>query len=146
MREIKFRGKRADNGEWVYGDLIHFPATTAIGHPDKDGVCWEEYYVIPETVGQSIGLKDSKRTEEYPEGQEIYGCIPLENGEMSEGGDIIKYEWEDILWVIEWHDLAWQKTQACTWQKRYPNRYELNELTSGIEVIGNVHQNKELLK
>lgn len=23
MREIKFRGKRVDNGEWVYGDLIH---------------------------------------------------------------------------------------------------------------------------
>jgi hypothetical protein len=23
MREIKFRGKRLDNGEWVYGDLIH---------------------------------------------------------------------------------------------------------------------------
>lgn len=23
MREIKFKGKRLDNGEWIYGDLLH---------------------------------------------------------------------------------------------------------------------------
>ena len=66
MREILFRGKRKDNGEWVEGDLLQ----------DKDlEKCYIEYFdycsgenglereycqceVIPETVGQFTGLID----------------------------------------------------------------------------------------
>lgn len=61
MREIKFRGKRKDNGEWVYGDLITGPDVTYIvvtkPNPDEDGY-WKWHEVIPETVGQFTGLKD----------------------------------------------------------------------------------------
>ena len=46
MRDILFRGKRIDNGEWVYGNLI------------RRNVCGEEWEVIPETVGQYTGLDD----------------------------------------------------------------------------------------
>ena len=46
MREILVRGKRIDNGEWVYGNLI------------RRNVCGEEWEVIPETVGQYTGLDD----------------------------------------------------------------------------------------
>ena len=66
MRDIgKCRGQSKDNGEWVYGDVIHFPATTAIGHPDKDGICWEEYDVIPSTVGEHIRRLDKNGVEIY---------------------------------------------------------------------------------
>ncbi|MFB5758942.1 hypothetical protein [Paenibacillus medicaginis] len=62
MREIKFRGKRKDNGEDVKYISICLANGTSVG-------------VDPETVGQYTGLKDSKRTQEFPEGQEIYEGI-----------------------------------------------------------------------
>jgi hypothetical protein len=51
MREILFRGQREDTGEWVYGDLTHLAY----------GIIAIQYniIVIPETVGEYTGLKDS---------------------------------------------------------------------------------------
>lgn len=63
MREIKFRGKRIDNGEWVYGS---YHCTNTDGYlryfilPEKDWKYNFEYEVDPETIGQYTGLKDKK--------------------------------------------------------------------------------------
>ena len=55
MREILFRGKRIDNGEWVYGDLSqHKTGKIFI----KCGSAIHSYEVIPDTVGQYAGLTD----------------------------------------------------------------------------------------
>ena len=63
MREILFRGKRVDNGEWVEGNLF-IP-----DYPDKPteicigtNVVRITYEVIPETVGQYTGLTDKNGT------------------------------------------------------------------------------------
>ena len=82
-REIKFRGKRVDNGEWVYGGSIikffdkgtteyYMPAINMkciCEHDEADNIISFEncifYKVIPETIGQYTGRKDDNKTEIY---------------------------------------------------------------------------------
>lgn len=65
MREIKFRGKRLDNGEWVYGDLIH-SGTDTIAILELDALSLELVTdVVPESVGQFTGLHDRIGDEIY---------------------------------------------------------------------------------
>lgn len=58
MREILFRGKRIDNGEWAKGDLLRFQDSTVI-HAYVDGFR-TAFEVDPDTVGQYTGLTDKK--------------------------------------------------------------------------------------
>lgn len=72
MREVKFRGKRLDNGEWVYGDLLHicggcviyYGSQTEAEEFEDDGktaLCLsmdEVAPVAPYTVGQFTGCVD----------------------------------------------------------------------------------------
>ena len=67
MREYLYRAKRKDNKEWIYGSLVH--QTDFYGNKcdryfiidgtsTQDYDIGDEYEVIPETVGQYIGIED----------------------------------------------------------------------------------------
>lgn len=81
MREYRFRGKRIDNGEWVYGYLFQSKYGTSIlvNRDDREldpgwfypNDVFECHKVDPETVGQYTGLKDSVSDEEWYEGDII---------------------------------------------------------------------------
>lgn len=123
MREILFRGKRANNGEWVEGSLICYAdGCTFICVQGENMDFLAKFAVIPETVGQYTGLTDKT-------GKKIFE------------GDIVKaYNTlgeDDGIGVVHWSDLfvAWHMADCkCMYS---------SEIAS-YEVIGNIHDNPEL--
>jgi hypothetical protein len=129
MREIKFRGINVNTKTWVYGDLLHKDGKVYIGYWVKDdyspaGNGYIECEVIPETVGQYTGSKE--RTREYGEEKEIYfgQIVRCYGGEYWEGF------WEHN------HKLTVENFSDC---------FEIAE-SEYVEIIGNIHENPELLK
>jgi uncharacterized phage protein (TIGR01671 family) len=123
MRTIKFRVKRVDNGEWVYGYLYVGQNDYYIMEIVKSG--FQSHKVIPETVCQFTGLKDKN-------GKEIY-----------EGDIVVDKSWQN------------EKPQVVTWERRFlltytdgygVQRYDYTgDVSKKFEVIGNIHDNPELL-
>lgn len=89
-REIKFKAKRLDNGEWVEGSLTYSQGTAFIHRKesDKDDRCYlTPYEVIPETICQFTGMMDEK-------GNEIWE------------GDIVR-DTEDLLGIDNLYEVVY---------------------------------------
>ena len=126
MREILFRGKRESDGKWIYGlysdDYVHdtdFPCIMPLRSEYDDG----DWSVIRETVGQYTGLKDK-------------------NGKMIFEGDIIKNK---AWYVIEFKNCGYGLVPFGK-GKIIPIMGHWNFNSNEVEIIGNVHDNPELLE
>lgn len=122
MREIKFRGKRVNNGEWVYGYYLvaaGMPFISAFG-------IREPILVDPDTVGQYTGLKD-KNGNEIWEGDV---CRAIANTRVPLDPFAVIWNNEYAQWF--WKDL---KGEDEFWKS----------IAERSEVIGNIHDNPELL-
>lgn len=156
MREHKFRGKRVDNDEWEYGSLITVGEKQFITNDCEFDIALSSDFapyceeVIPETVGEFTGLYDCKRTEQYPEGQEIYE------------GDIVKNCGYDELCIVEYYQgqyigryspqtphYDYDESLKITKQPRDLSYVGLGFYVcerNSIEVIGNIHDNPKLME
>lgn len=150
MEEILFKGKRIDNGEWVYGYYYEskisgcfFILSPKIKVRKKDGVVvndsFEVFEVIPETVWKYTGLTD-KNGKKIFEG-DIISAITLDTGKEQTAvvcfGNFIDENNGDeyIGFFIEFDGIKTTITQLT-----------MEECKNRIEVIGNIHDNPELLK
>lgn len=121
MREIKFRGKRLNDGEWVEGNFVKgciddFAYIVEFGNKD---LCRNYVEVIPETVGQYTGFDDK-------------------NGKKVFEGDILKAE---IWWE---QGGCYPHTETRFIEATFPNMYK-NHFEK-FEVVGNIYDNPELLR
>ncbi len=122
-REIKFRGRRVDNGAWVYGFYYTFKAAgqTIAAVMEELG---STYMVDPETVGQYTGLKDEEGTEIY-ESDQLYAPGNLTD-ELEYVGDVV-WDEDDARWEVA----------------SFHGRFEY--IPSGCVVRGNIYENPELV-
>lgn len=121
MREILFRGKRVDNGEWVYGMPCATEQSGIYAIQTLQGGIFD---VIPETIGQFTGLPDK-------------------NGKKIFGGDIIQNRNDRffIEYVVGIAGFVARAKSETDWTPC------VNTGTmKHYEVIGNIHDNPELLK
>lgn len=133
MREILFRGKRINDGSWVIGNLFI---------PDKDDTPTQicigtniiriTHDIIPETVGQFTGLTD-KNGKKIFEGDYIV-CRQAIQGNFID--EVIE------MGYVEMKHGAFGLHRKQGWYRPFKDWLEDYE----YEVIGNVHDNPELLK
>ena len=127
MREILFRGKRTDNGEWIEGSLWNYvgemkilSSTNVVG-----------YDVIPETVGQYTGLTDKNGTKIFE-------------------GDILGTDITRPYLIVEYRDASFMFNCNDGGEDYYdimlPILKEAHTKYEYGEVIGNIYDNPELLK
>ena len=125
MRDIIYRAKRKDNGEWVYGVPLKE------GYSQEIEMLWYEYgslaytervQVLPETVGQYTGLTDK-------------------NGKKVFEGDIVAYKYGN-------NKVGYVKVEYdCVFGLFFPFGDSDSALeTKEVEVVGNVFDNAELLE
>lgn len=126
MREILFRAKRKDNGEWAYGYLY--------GIWERRYICWGmtnsvPYMkeVIPETISQYTGLTDK-------------------NGNKIWENDIVNCPQEECCGKISWNESESGFFFCVLLEDGRFEEEHIYDYVDDLEVIGNVFDNADLLE
>lgn len=132
MREILFRGKRLDNGEWIQGDIVQFPVHGVVRIVEQEP-SYKDAEVDSDTVGQYTGLTD-KNGKKIFEGDilKIYpDCDYCEDYSIS-----TVYSYNGVL-CVDYRGDDFDSTALGF----------INDVNddADFEIIGNIYDNPELV-
>lgn len=126
-REIKFRGKRIDGEGWAVGSYIEAELNNGIAHSIVPYGRFEPVVEVdPGTVGQFTGLKDKN-------GREVYEDDVVLQQQYGGGKGKMVVRFEKGAFIVGYHQWNMVKTKPMLLNVR-------------CEVIGNIHDNPELLE
>lgn len=128
-REIKFRGKNIETGEWVYGSLVQIDYHDSIDYVERTCIVLEnghEFDVDPKTVGQYTGLDDRHDDEIYTD--DIFR-FDDDNSPLY----ICKYD--EVMTAYRFYNLS-DKSYSLAIHLQIPHG----------KIIGDIHDNPELLE
>ena len=144
MREILFRGKRVDNGEWVEGSLVQF----------SEGYC---LILVPESVDTTALKAESISYPADPKKIGQFTGLTDKNGKKIFEGDIIHYSCSDVTAIVcfgIYYDSDSKKKATGFYVQWSEDGIVQQDPVSDIErdkqyggeVIGNIYDNPELLE
>ena len=133
MREILFRGKRLDNGEWVYGYYVHIGPVSC-----------QRAYIIPEYTS-AIYVKEVD-----PSTVDQYTGLMDKNDKRIFEGDIVSTDIARPYLIVEFRDGCFMFNCNDGGKDYYDIMLPIledaqTEYKYG-EIIGNIHDNPELLE
>jgi hypothetical protein len=151
-REIEFKGKRIDNGEWIYGDIYQPNTNNPLRHR------YQEIYihshsngsivkVMPETVGEFFGLYDKtgKEWRKVYEGDKVIvrfkiytDCSKSEIQEIKQVSGVITF------WRSQWVVMEKLGSRTRIHSLEFFNLKDSDDEPDDdtIEIIGNVHESE----
>ena len=130
MREILFKAKRIDNGEWVEGYVVHKRGLYFIYDIVNSESCRQNNYEIDqETLCQFTGLCDKN-------GNKIWENDILMAHLDDDYPEDVTYE------TVEWNFAGWVTHETGSTDREYLDEFNLEY----FEVVGNIFDNKELLQ
>lgn len=158
MREILFRGKRIDNGEWVEGSFLRDGEAHRLAR--QEGLPFSDCYIVPKTERDNVRtyltqgiLLDTIAHHVIPATVGQYTGLQDKNGKRIFEGDIVAQSWYDFDEPADdcFGEVIYSVAD-CSFSVLDLNKNEIMSMGQGIsyhweaEVIGNIHDNPELME
>lgn len=149
MREILFRGKRTDNSDWVYGSLVAIDDKYSHG----DTNMFSRLHIVEmqkmsmKYFSKGCGvLIDNSIIQIYEETAGQYTGLTDKNGVKIFEGDMLEYSEEEYEYMPRAKVVFDNGTFYAVGNDGV--EYRINDLDKDttVEVVGNVHDNKGLIK